>query len=179
MLAYWRYRNCLQSRLGVNYKYQLSSGVEMDVVTPFLQKWMCDFLKSKDAFFKRIESLDCEGNEKVTVQYKDGRTLTCAICPSLTEQFLEELTPDHPISVVTLNDPANFQLLLAKWTTLTSVKNLTFYFVNPFSKLEKKWIIMPYTHHKICDESALESGLKSMFETVEPTDYQEAKKRLA
>jgi len=39
-------------------------------------------------------------------------------------------------------------------------------------------VIFPYTHHRVCDESSLGLGLKSMFEMVEQINEEELKARL-
>ena len=56
--------------------------------------------------------------------------------------------------------------MLDNWDKLTKYTSLMLYFVNPFSKLDKKWVINPHVHSKICDDKALRNGLKSMFEMV-------------
>jgi hypothetical protein len=59
-------------------------------------------------------------------------------------------------------------MLVDNWDKLIKFPSLTLYFVNPFSKLDKKWLINPYVHSKICDDKSLKTGLKSMFEMVTP-----------
>ena len=44
---------------------------------------------------------------------------------------------------------------------------LSVMFVNPESKIDKKWIIYPATHNSICDASSLKTGLESMFAMVD------------
>ncbi|MBS3105570.1 hypothetical protein J4234_04895 [Candidatus Woesearchaeota archaeon] len=39
--------------------------------------------------------------------------------------------------------------------------------------MDKKWIVFPHTHHKVCDESSLKNGLRAMFEVVEPIEEQQ------
>ena len=74
---------------------------------------------------------------------------------------------------ICLNSSENFSFLTKNWDKFTDLKKLAVYFVNPFSKTEKKWIIHPYTHSKITEKSSLKQGLKSMFDTVETTSILE------
>ena len=62
---------------------------------------------------------------------------------------------------------------MKSWKRLIDFKFLNIIFVNPFSGFDKKWIVFPYTHHRVCDESSLELGLKSMFDMVEPIEEKE------
>ena len=59
------------------------------------------------------------------------------------------------------------------------IKYLVVYFVNPFSKIEKKWIIYPSTHNRISDEASLKPGLRAMFDTVEAISKKEVEKILS
>ena len=73
--------------------------------------------------------------------------------------FLDESTCDH--------------LELLKTMRRQSVKGSLFQIldntVTPMGgRLLKKWIIYPYTHDNICDKNALEKGLRSMFDMVDP-----------
>ena len=55
-----------------------------------------------------------------------------------------------------------------RWKKLSQLPKLNIYLVNPLSEPDKKWIIAPYVHNRICDNQSLKLGLKAMFETVEP-----------
>jgi len=55
---------------------------------------------------------------------------------------------------------------------------LSFYFINPFSKLDEKWIIFPHTHHRICDPDSLQTGLRTMSEMVDEITEDQLKERL-
>ena len=68
-----------------------------------------------------------------------------------------------------IENRSGFQwVVFDNWDKLIDFKFLSVYFVNPWSSLDKKWVIYPYTHNRIADEDSLETGLKSMFEMIEP-----------
>ncbi|MBI2656251.1 hypothetical protein HYX03_00750, partial [Candidatus Woesearchaeota archaeon] len=71
------------------------------------------------------------------------------------------------------NSRENFNIFIKSWHRLISFKFLNIIFVNPFSETDKKWIVFPYTHQRVCDENYLENGLKSMFEMVEPIEEEQ------
>ena len=80
--------------------------------------------------------------------------------------------------LVILNSKENLNVIIGNWKRLIEFKNLCVYFVNPFSQLDKKWLVFPCTHNRICDENSLETGLKAMFEMVESITEEDAKARL-
>jgi len=91
------------------------------------------------------------------------------------DDVLTKIKEDMHFGMVTFNTKENFNVVIDNWKKLINFKHLSIYFVNPFSQLDKKWIIYPYTHSKICDEGSLKLGLKTMFEMVEPIDEEKVK----
>ncbi len=138
----------------------------------FLLEWTINFVKNKDIVAKKIEHIE-NGKDgfDLYVKYKD-REQYFIIVPSIVDidSIIQRLTDSFYFSIVTLNSKENFELILKNWNKLIDFKFLNIIFVNPFSELDNKWIVFPCTHHKICDESSLVIGLKSMFEMVEPID---------
>ena len=140
----------------------------------FLLDWTINFIKNKDIVSKKIEQIE-NGKDSfdLYVKYKD-REQYFIIAPNINDidfiigKISGVVNNTAYFSIVTLNSKVNFDIILENWNKLINFKFLNIIFVNPFSELDKKWIIFPYTHNKICDESSLKSGLKSMFETVEP-----------
>ena len=94
------------------------------------------------------------------------------------DSIIQKINVNIYFSIVTLNSKENFGAMLKNWNKLIDFKFLNIIFINPFSETDKKWIVFPCTHNKICDESSLESGLKSIFETVEIIDEQELADKL-
>ena len=90
----------------------------------------------------------------------------------MDEEFARVKGEDHYTFVV-FNTHENFQILLKRWAELVECRTLSFFFINPLSKLDKIWIVFPYTHHLIADQDSLGLGLKTMFEQIEPVVKEE------
>ena len=138
----------------------------------FLVDWTIKFIKNKDIITKKIEHIE-NGKDgfDLYVKYKD-REQYFIIAPNITDidSIIQRVNNSSHFSIVALNSKENFEIILKNWNRLLSFKFLSIIFTNPFSELDKKWIVFPHTHHKICDESSLEHGLKSMFGMVEPIE---------
>ena len=141
----------------------------------FLADWTVNFIKNKDIVAKKIEQIE-NGKDgfDLYVKYKDKEQYFI-IAPNLADidSIMQKINNKFYFTIVTLNSKENFDSVLKSWSKLINFKFLSIIFVNPFSQLDKKWIIFPYTHHKISDESSLKSGLKAMFEMVEPIEEQQ------
>ena len=138
----------------------------------FLVDWTINFLKNKDILAKKIEKIE-NGKDgfDLYVKYRD-REQYVIVAPQLKDMdsIIKKISNNSYFSIVTLNSKENFDAIVNIWSKLTGFKFLNIIFVNPFSESDKKWVIFPHTHHKICDESSLEAGLKSMFGMVEPIE---------
>ena len=126
----------------------------MEKATQFLMDWAREFIKNKNLIAKNLNAIEEKGSE-LLVKYRD-REQVVLIRPVL-QSFYDALKyfaadEDMHLAVVTFNTPEAS---------------------NPFSQTDKKWIIYPYTHSKICDEDSLEMGLRSMFETVDRISKEE------
>lgn len=139
---------------------------------PFLVEWTAHYVKNKDIVSKKIEKIE-NGKEgfDLYVKYKD-REQYFIIVSSINgiDAVLQKVNDNFYFSIVTLNSKENFDILLKNWHKLINFKFLNIIFVNPFSETDKKWIVFPYTHQKICDGYSLKNGLKSMFAMVEPIE---------
>ncbi|MBI2557867.1 hypothetical protein HYW20_00955 [Candidatus Woesearchaeota archaeon] len=146
----------------------------------FLVQWTISFIKNKDSIAKKIERME-NGKDgfDLYVKYKD-REQYFIIIPKLSDidPIIQRINNEHRFSIVALNSKENFDAVLKNWNKLIGFKFLNIIFVNPFSELDKKWSIFPHTHHKICDESSLETGLKSMFSMVEPIEERQLMAKL-
>ena len=144
----------------------------MEDAHDFLVQWTINFIKNKDLISRKIEHIENGKNGfDLHVKYRD-REQFFIITPKIEniDSIMQRIDNNSHFSIVTLNSKENFDIVLKSWNKLVSFKFLSIIFVNPFSEMDKKWIIFPHTHHKICDESSLESGLKSMFGMVEPIE---------
>lgn len=141
----------------------------------FLVEWAMHFIKNKDIISKKIEKIE-NGKDgfDIYVKYKD-REQYFIIAPTIADidLIIERLNNNFYFSIVTLNSRGNFEIILKNWNKLVNFRFLNIIFVNPFSELDKRWVVFPHTHHKICDESSLENGLRAMFEMVEPIEEQQ------
>ena len=141
----------------------------------FLVEWTINFVKHKDMLTKKIEKI---GKNKdgfdLYIKYKDMEQYFI-ITPNIDDMdsIIQKINNEKHFSIVTLNSKSNFELILKNWNKLVHFKFLNIIFANPFSELDKKWIIFPHTHQKVCDENSLETGLKSMFQMVEPIEEQQ------
>jgi len=141
-------------------------------VHEFLVEWAMNFIKNKDVFAKKILSIGKSNNGfDIDIKYKDKEQFALVL-----EDFGDfdsisgKLNQDKSLSIFTLNSKENLDFLTKNWKKFLDYRHLTIIFTNPFSNLDKKWIISPYVHSRICDEGSLSLGLKSMFEMVEEID---------
>ena len=138
----------------------------------YLVEWVIDFARNKDLISKKIESIETNKDGfDLHIKYKD-REQYFIIIPNITDfdNIIQKFNNNSYFSIVTLNSKNNLDVVIKNWNRLVQFKFLNIIFVNPLSELDKKWIVFPYTHQKVCDGSSLENGLKSMFEMVEPIE---------
>ena len=138
----------------------------------YLLEWAASFVKNKDVVAKKIEKIEYDKNGfDIYVKYKDKEHFFI-IAPNLEDidSIIRKININLHFSIVTLNSRNNFDIFLNSWNKLVNFKLLSIIFANPFSETDRKWIIFPYTHHRICDESSLKTGLRSMFDMVEQID---------
>ena len=134
-----------------------------------LVDWTVDYLKNKDLYLKRIEII--EKNKKgfdIYVKFKD-REQFFVVVPVIDDinNVFSKFDSEKYFGLIVLNTKSNFDILVNNWEGFVKFKHLCVYFVNPSSKLDKKWIIYPHTHNNVCEKDALEKGLNSMFGMVE------------
>ncbi|MFH0977825.1 MAG: hypothetical protein V1837_00850 [Candidatus Woesearchaeota archaeon] len=138
----------------------------------YLKEWITQFLKNRNMVFKTIESISKHDSYDLFVKHKTKEQYI------IVQPILEDpkrISGDKHILVVCFNTEENFQFLLDNWKQLAACPNLTMYYVNPLSEPDKKWIISPYVHQAICDNTSLRTGLRSMFETVNPLSNEKIK----
>ena len=135
----------------------------------FLTEWLVRYLKNKDLLLRSIVSIerDKEGAD-VFVEFKDKKQ-HFIVCPFIRDlrTLIQGLDQEKHITWVVFNTAENFRGLLDGWKELAEFRHFSMYFVNPFSTMDKRWIIFPYTHERISDKASLETGLKALFDSVE------------
>lgn len=143
-----------------------------------MKDWTQRFVENKDIVLRKINSID-KTDGGLFVKYAD-RECVFLMLPSLkdVESILKKLEKISQYkTIVTLNSIENRDIVVKNWDRFVSFGNkLVIYFVNPFSKAEKIWIISPYVHNFIADMESLELGLKTMSENVEYTNEEEVNK---
>ena len=132
----------------------------------YLLEWAGFYAKHKDIHEKKIVDVK-EEKDVLKVKRKED-TMYYIPLPSLEKGKLKDYNKKDFITIVTFNMANNFEELLKGWHFYAEYPNLIIIFINPKSNLDTKWVIKPYLHQRICDEKALKSGLKSIYETVEP-----------
>lgn len=138
-------------------------GSEADLVK-FLLEWAESYFRSRDAFHKKIISIDNKDNYLI-ISFKDKKEKILAMSDI---SKLNVIDVDENLSIITINNRKNVESLYYNWNKLNTFSSLKIYFINPLSTTDKKWVINPYTHSKICDIDTLRVGLMTMFESVEP-----------
>ncbi len=151
----------------------------MGSVEAFLREWFVEYVKHRDIMTRSIKEIKDDAAGEFTVTYTN-KVLKAFMIPDLhgLEVILPRIKDDCNTSIVTLSNPENIDALFHAWKKVVPHSKLNFFFVNPFSSMEKRWIIFPSTHDSICDSSSLKTGIIAMAELVEPISLEEAKRRM-
>ncbi len=147
-------------------------------VISFLKEWVTRYLKNKDIITKKIQSIeDFDDGFDVIKKDKEQRFFVKPFLVDYEDTLQKIRNYAHSKVIICLNTKENFEEFINKWDRFVDAgRDLSVYFVNPFSKTEKVWIINPHTHALISDEQTLKQGLKTMAETVEFTTEEEVRK---
>jgi len=131
-----------------------------------LKQWTLEFIKHKDLIQKSITSI--KENDVIHVKSKDKEQVY-VVQPEIDgfQEAIDYSEKDIWVVMVCYNTKQNFYKLIKNWENLVKYRKLSVMFVNPESKIDKKWIIYPATHNSICDASSLKTGLESMFAMVD------------
>ena len=143
----------------------------------YLNEWIIRFIKNKDLVLKRIVDIK-ETDEGILVTEKEKKVLMIVEKDlSNFKKSLEKLKEYDFCSLVVYNTKDNFDILIKNWDELSSFKrHFSIYFVNPFSTLEKRWVIFPYTHNMLTEKENLKLSLKSIAELVDQIDDKKLEK---
>lgn len=146
----------------------------------YLLDWAYDYIKNKDLILRNIKDIE-KKQDSLIIKNKDNKKDISLILPSLENlDSINKKTKDfEKITIITLNSKDNLETLISKWEELEKIQNLKIIFVNPFSELEKKWIISPYIHSKITEKTSLKTGLRSLSELVENIDIKKFEKKIS
>ncbi|MBI5002938.1 hypothetical protein HZC31_06110 [Candidatus Woesearchaeota archaeon] len=138
-----------------------------------LPEWITIFLKNKDMMKQQILHIEEKGHI-VHITFK-GDKKQDSFCYEKLGDLHEILAaakksdsdPNYSVNVVCYNTTANLQVLIDHWQQFATHQRVMFYFVNPKSLTDIKWIVNPWLHNRIGDEKSLVPGLKSMASMVE------------
>lgn len=137
-----------------------------------LKEWTVAFIRGKDAIKQQLVSLD-EG-KTIHAKYKDNKLQEYFMLEKLDdlhEVFAaakkSDADPLYSVHVVCYNTQHNLKQLVLHWKECALHQRLFFYFANPDSQTETKWVVNPWLHSRVSDDKKLENGLKSMFSMVE------------
>lgn len=133
----------------------------------FLKDWIINLVRHKDILARNIIEII---ENPLTVKFKD-KEIAYLTEPTLNDGLLKKIGENK--CVVTFNTKKNFDFFAKHFNELSKFRGLVFYFINPFSNLDKKWVIHPCVHAQIADNTSLKTGLKSMFETVDLLNEEE------
>jgi hypothetical protein len=152
--------------------------IVIEKATSFLIEWTVRYLKNKDAFFKKIQDLKTEGN-RIFVKTTD-KDQTYIIEPFIDtaniDALLGQMKEDY-CALVIYNTKQNLDIIIKEWKKLANFKKqFSIYFVNPFSKSDRQWIIFPYTHDMIAEGKGIKEGLMALASNVDPITKDEIAK---
>ena len=129
--------------------------------TSFLVEWTGHYVRNRDMVAKKIVTI-ISRTDSLLVTYKDKETV-----------YLARPLLENPAEIgdntcfVTLNNKQNIEFVHKNWKEAVKYPQFSVIFVNPFSRLDKRWILSPSVHQRVCDEASLKQGLFSLAEGVE------------
>ena len=84
-----------------------------------IREWMMQFLKSRDAFFRKIAEMKSEEGS-ILVKYKDGKEQKILVAPDFSQagSLMNGTEEDLHIAIVTLNNKKNKEALVSQWKAL-------------------------------------------------------------
>ena len=153
----------------------------MENVVAFLSEWVFYYVKNRDLVDRKLEKVEeyitksyvfAKFKDKLQVYFIEPEISDLGKTLERVDAAKKELGCDFSCLVL-LNSIKNLKAVQDGWSKLDKDPKLSLLFVNPFSLLDKKWIIFPHTHSQIIEASALRQGLKSLFDGVESTSVDE------
>ena len=123
-----------------------------------LKTWMINYLEHKDMMTNEIKEIK-DKDTSIEVVYENSSK------EFLIQPELENLDLTKEIGIVFLNNKENLDQVIKNWTSLKKNEHIIIYFVNP--EIDQKWILKPYIHAKIADQSTLKKGLKALAESIQ------------
>ena len=162
-----------------------------DEIKQYLIEWAINYCKHKDIIAKAIKNIEKLSNNHgdnnspdvvITLENKNHSIFVLPfidIFEDVIKKIKSSSDKGDKVTLVVVNNNKNLLHLIKNWNKLVNISHFfSIIFVNPFSTLDTKWVIFPSTHHSISDENALETGLKSLFSSVEEIDENSFKSKI-
>jgi len=155
--------------LSNKYLNTLRNKTFMDKYEQYLAEWFEHFIKNKDLVLRKIDSIG-KGKDgfDLVIKNKDKSEGFIVVRFKITDvdDFISLINGKDDVGVVLYNTKENLSLILENWKKFVKYEKLTLYFVNPFSELDTKWIIMPCVHDRVTEKESLKRGLQALFDGV-------------
>ncbi len=134
---------------------------------------------NKDLIMRKIDNVK-QKDDMLLIDLKDGKKQAVFVCPFIDSiNCLEKLKEYDNCSLIVYNTKDNLKVLIKDWDKFSDFKrHFIIQFINPFSQLEKRWAIFPYTHNMVTEKAGRESGLKALFNNVESITKEKLEKVL-
>ncbi len=127
-----------------------------------IEEWFIEFVKARDVFQKKIKEF--KKTDYLEIHYTDKTT---KVLENPTIEKIKSFAKKDAIVILFPNKLEHIDWVVKNWDILKEYQDLTIYFINPDSNLEKKWAVKPFVHERVTERPALKQGLLSLFETVE------------
>jgi len=124
-----------------------------------LREWAEIFIRHRDLAQKRLSSLEPSPRGFV-LTYKDGSRKEVLVQDHLSSSSLSS----DVVMVVCLNTSENVGVLTRDWKVFSSYPDLVVVFAHPAAN--EKWLVKPWLHSRVADESSLAQGLRALHESI-------------
>lgn len=121
--------------------------------------WTIRYVQNRDIMHKNIIDHEVNGNT-IVFNFKTGQK-KYFVSPVLNEDLFTFFNESGQKFIVCEASKDNLNFLINNWKKFYSITDLNLMFVKLSN--DRKWLINPHVHHKICDDESLVMGLQSMF----------------
>lgn len=124
-----------------------------------LKEWTIHFVKNKDLIHKNL--VDYEEQGETLVFHFKNKEHKYFVLHDLDDSVISFIKQSGFKTVVCIAKKDNLKFLIDNWHSFKSVENLNLIFVRISDN--KRWIINPFVHSRICDDNSLVLGLETMY----------------
>lgn len=149
---------------------------EIDSIRDHLLMWLERYFENRRLMDRTISAVS-KKDDCIVIEKTSGPSKYYFVFPSLDDikSSLTDYVQPHQY-IVALNTKDNLDVISTSWDSLHSVQHFGLMFINPFSKLDKKWVVFPSTHHLISDGKSIKKSLSVLFNNVDATTVKEVSK---